>query len=178
MGSMSKITINNIFSALTVLHNPFKNLVLTNVYVGHHEADYLVIRPSGWADEFEIKRSVVDFHKDFKKKTKGVHKHNNLRKAYNGKNIRTASKTKMKIRRFWFVVPEDILDEIKNDVPEYAGLIRIHKAKNNRCYAKVIKKAPDLTYGVTKWTNADKLKIYRKMYFRFWKRYKDELVPK
>ena len=72
------------------------------------ECDIISVTKSGYAQEFEIKRTLADYRADFNKKRK--HK---WLKANHG-NIPS---------RFWYVI--NGFDLRPDDVPEYAGLIKI-----------------------------------------------------
>ena len=66
-----------------------------------HECDILSVTKNNYLREVEIKISVSDFKADFKKK----HNHEG------------------NIRQFYYAVPYYILDDIKNLVPEHAGIL-------------------------------------------------------
>jgi hypothetical protein len=86
-----------------------QNIVVPNVSwglqgKGHdgHECDLLILRPSGYAVEIEIKRSFADLKAEAKKR----HRH----------------ESKL-IRELWFSVPVEILDKARELIPERAGLL-------------------------------------------------------
>lgn len=66
-----------------------------------HECDILSVTKNNYLREIEIKISVSDFKADFKKK----HNHEG------------------NIRQFYYAVPYYILDDIKDLVPEHAGIL-------------------------------------------------------
>jgi ribosomal protein S10 len=85
-----------------------QNLVVPNVSWGMvnndgilHECDILVLTPSGYATEIEIKVSKYDLLKDAEKR----HNHNH--------NL---------IRKFYFAVPESLKQIALESIPERAGL--------------------------------------------------------
>lgn len=83
------------------------NIIVPNVSWGipeiGHECDILILRPSGYAAEIEIKRSMGDLKADAKKK----HHHGSAM-----------------IRELWFCVSSDWdMDKVKEQVPAQAGII-------------------------------------------------------
>jgi putative uncharacterized protein FNV0627 len=66
-----------------------------------HECDILSVTKNNYLREIEIKISVSDFKADFKKK----HNHEG------------------NIRQFYYAVPYYVLDDIKDLVPEHAGIL-------------------------------------------------------
>lgn len=86
-----------------------QNLIVPNVSWGMsnnngclHECDVLVLTPSGYATEIEIKISKGDLLQDMNKRH--AHKHN-------------------LIRRFYYAVPEKLKEIALNVIPERAGLL-------------------------------------------------------
>lgn len=69
---MPDLTERDITNALARHLGWSKNLVLPNLQSGPlgFEADLTLIRPSGWAEEFEVKVSKADFRKEFTKTLK------------------------------------------------------------------------------------------------------------
>ena len=69
---MSRITEQTVQIALSKYFDCRRNLVLPNAYYGvhglNHEVDLLVVKPTGYAIEVEIKLSKADLKKDFEKK--------------------------------------------------------------------------------------------------------------
>jgi hypothetical protein len=92
-------------------------IVVPNVYYGLHihETDLLVLTPSGYAWEIEIKTSLADLKAD-KKKAHGHYSN--------------------KIKRLYFAVPEDLKDKALEHIPERAGLfvIKPEYRSNGRSY--------------------------------------------
>ncbi|MFA5715025.1 MAG: hypothetical protein WC998_04765 [Candidatus Paceibacterota bacterium] len=96
---------------------------------GLWESDVFGINKNGYMYEFEIKRSRSDFLADFRNKE---HKHrlfkerNAIRIYDEWKDGKRTGNTYENIQipnRFFFVCEEGLL--LKNDIPEYAGLITI-----------------------------------------------------
>jgi len=77
------------------------------------------VTQAGYAEEFEIKTSVSDFQADFRKRVgwgRSALKHDILAGRVDmGKWTLP--------RRFWFVVPAEIADQVKGEVPDHAGLM-------------------------------------------------------
>lgn len=60
------MTSADVTRSLVRMFSPHKNLVVPNCCTKlAWEADLLVVRPSGWAEEFEIKVSIADFRREF-----------------------------------------------------------------------------------------------------------------
>jgi hypothetical protein len=93
-----------------------QNLIVPNISWGLyiHECDLLVVKKSGYAIEVEIKVSVQDFKKDFKK----GHQHND---KFN------------RIKSMYYAFPKSIVDKCVDLVPENCGIISVRKY-NGECY--------------------------------------------
>lgn len=82
-----------------------RNLIVPNVYWGLgllYEADLVVLRPSNWAVEVEIKVSSADIRADLRKQ----HQHDS--KLF---------------RELYFAVPDDLKDD--PNIPERAGVLSV-----------------------------------------------------
>jgi hypothetical protein len=100
-----KITAQDIEVVLARHFNYRANIIVPNVSWGlglRYEADLVVLRKSGYADEIEIKVTASDIKADLKKKVQ----HDS---AF--------------FRRLWFAVPAGLEDH--PDIPERAGIICI-----------------------------------------------------
>ena len=75
----TKLTVDEIELAIvnSTLFNKRRDIIVPNVSWGllNHEADMVIMTPSGYLTEIEIKRSWEDFKADFKK----GHKHDDER---------------------------------------------------------------------------------------------------
>jgi hypothetical protein len=100
-----------------------QNLIVPNISWGLyiHECDLLVVKKSGYAIEVEIKVSVQDFKKDFKK----GHQHND---KFN------------RIKSMYYAFPKSIVDKCVDLVPENCGIISVRKY-NGECYCQTIRGA-------------------------------------
>jgi hypothetical protein len=125
-------------------------IVVPNVYYGLHihETDLLVLTPSGYAWEIEIKTSLADLKAD-KKKAHGHYSN--------------------KIKRLYFAVPEDLKDKALEHIPERAGLFIIH-LNSTRKYPKYVSlvKAPQINTGARKLTEKEIKKLYELATMRLW----------
>lgn len=133
-----------------------RNLIIPNVSWGfglNYEADIIVVRPSGYAIEVEIKNSERDIKADKKKK-----------KWRNGKWPCRYFK------EFWMAVPEKL--EKSKYIPSHAGILRIYKYRN-KYYGKVIKK-PEINNNSVKLNKNQIEKLKRLLCLRIWKIKKDE----
>lgn len=82
-----------------------QNIIVPNIHWGlglNYEADIVVLRPSGYAMEIEIKVSRADIGADMKKRQN----HNS--------NL---------FRQLWFAMPQQIADDSR--IPERAGILAI-----------------------------------------------------
>lgn len=133
-------------------------LMVPNMYYPTHrfgEMDMFFLRPSGYAEEFEIKVSTTDFKSDVKKTAK----HQVLLHAFSNGICHSY----ILPNRFSYVVSEAVnLDSVI--VPEYAGL---YIARNRRI--DCIKCPPFIHKNKLNWTEkAAKSVIFRylRQYFR------------
>lgn len=105
-----------------------KHIIVPNISWGllNHEADLVVMRSTGVLIEIEIKVSVADFKKDFKKQ----HGH----KDYGGR-----------ITEFYYAIPFNLLEKCLPLIPEEAGIIVVqeYEYSDNKksVYAKIEKPA-------------------------------------
>lgn len=98
--------------ALARFFDCYKHLIVPNVYWGlkfRHELDLLIISKAGYGTEIEIKVSKSDLKADKKKK----HCHKDIR-----------------IKAFYFAVPEFLKEFALTEIPEHAGLYVVNKYKN------------------------------------------------
>ena len=141
-----------------------QNIIVPNVSWGFYlpyEADVLILRPSGFVEEVEIKISMADLRRD-KEKEKWK------------QNINTL------VRRFWYCFPESMnkhLTEIHNSVPIFAGLLVAEFDSNrNRFYIRQIRPAV-VNVRAKKISDKEKLNLARLGCMRIWslKRHRNEL---
>ena len=102
------------------------HLVVPNVSWGalNHEADVLVVRETGYCIEFEIKQSFPDYKNDFKK-----HKWK-------------LGPSKL-IKEFYYVFPAELWHKREGDIkqllPDFAGVLVVYREFNIGSYAKEMK---------------------------------------
>ena len=148
---MKAWTENRIIGILAFHFDFGKNVIVPNYMKGltnAGEADLLVLRPSDWAEEIEIKISAADFKAEFK------HKPTKHTKLTNGKHH---------CKKYWFAMPLDLALELKKDIPEYAGLLGVNGWKDVR----VVKPAPVLK-NASKVPAESKDKMMKSIYSRYW----------
>ena len=140
--------------SLAKYYGPRTHIMVPNVSWGagfRDEKDLVVIRPSGYMVECEIKRSFADFKNDFKK-----------RKWKTNPNLSTA------VREFYYVFPESLWKKRRSDIEAllqpFAGVISIND-KWRRCSVEVKAKPNKLA---KKFNDKQKLMIARLGVLRMW----------
>lgn len=125
-----------------------QNVIVPNVHWGlglHYEADLVVLRPSGWAIEVEIKISAADIRADLKKRRQ--HDSNLFRELY-------------------FAVPECLAENA--NIPEHAGILSVYW---HGAYGPWrVKKIRDAARRKTahKWRPETRQKLYELAAMRTW----------
>ena len=119
-----------------------KHIIIPNFYL-EHECDLIVIRPTRYAIEVEIKRTVADMKNDLKKS------HNHVSEF---------------IVELYYAFPENIAEKCIPLVPEHAGIFII---KPNRVKASLFRKAKRNPKAV-RWTNREVKKVLRYSVYRVW----------
>lgn len=130
--------------ALARMFNYRQNLMVPNVWWGfglRYEADLVVVRPSGWMLEIEIKVTSSDIRADLKKKI--LHDDRRFKQLY-------------------FAVPEAL--ENHADIPMRAGIISV---KEKTGWAHIIRGAL-LNKNAEKISAADKLRLLELGVMRVW----------
>ena len=133
-------------------------IVIPNVYHFNWESDMLLLKPSGYLYEYEIKRTLSDFRADKKK----YYKHFLMKDNNNQRHS-----VRRNPRLFYYVCPVDIIP--LDQVPEYSGLIYVYE---NTWMWKIIKKAPILKSE--KLSVEKMMKLSQKGVARYWKLRRDE----
>jgi len=126
-----------------------QNIIVPNISYGLyiHEVDILIVSPSGYATEIEIKTSISDLKADLKKE----HGHRSN-----------------KIKYLFFAIPEELQEKALPLIPERAGLIVIKPNKfNNWNYCSIIK-SPITNKLARKLTNDELLKLGHLSAMRIW----------
>jgi hypothetical protein len=122
-----------------------RNIIVPNISYGilDYEADLVILTPSGYATEIEIKVTASDLKKDLKKR----HKHRNDLIHY-----------------FYFAIPH-YLEKYIDDIPKNAGILKI-KDYGGRSYVSTIRGC--YLNKVPKWDDAKRKKITRLSTMRIW----------
>lgn len=128
----------------------------TRVFGLGHEADLVVLRPSGWADEVEIKCRATDIVADTKKRK--------WRLCDKGRCWPSEL-----FRRMWFAVPHDLADHPA--IPEFCGVIavyhRIDYCDREFWTTRVVRES-EMNPGARKFSGAERLKLLELAYRRIW----------
>ena len=107
---LERITARDIEIIVARHFNWRQNIIVPNISWGllnwGHEVDVLIIHPSGWADEVEIKVRASDIRADTKKRHRQRGREDIL-------------------KRLWFAVPENLSDH--PDIPDDAGILAYRK---------------------------------------------------
>jgi hypothetical protein len=128
------------------------NIIVPNIswgLPGMHECDVFIVKKSGYAVEVEIKRTKADLLADFKKK----HDHSDVR-----------------IREFYYALPEKLLETCTELIPEHAGIISCYKsqwATRNDIYATIKRKAT-IRKDARKLTQEEQFKVAKLGTMRIW----------
>jgi len=146
------ITAQQIEIAVAKHFNSRANVIVPNVYFGlglPYEADLVVLRPSDWAIEIEIKISAADIKADLKKR----HRHDSLL-----------------FRQLYFAVPEALADH--PDIPDSAGILSVCQINNPyRNEPNLVvknKRAAALRKGAVKWKPSLRQKLCELAAMRIW----------
>lgn len=128
-------------------------LVVPNVSYGFlpWESDVLVINKDDSLSEVEIKISVADFRRDSKKQK--WHSHG------------MQQEFKRLITRFYYAMPIEIYERVKDEVPDFAGVIVVRDNRFNP--TQTVKRATS-NRSCQKLSVEDQLKLARLMCFRYW----------
>ena len=136
------------------------------------EADILVMHKSGWLWEIEVKISVADFRREFKEKAE---KHEALQSGLIKRrfkwDIRSYTNPHSIIKKYFFAMPVEVYEKVKDEIPAYAGVILVDDAKRDRSKNLrpwVEKKAKDLP--AERGGDDVRNKIAWSCYWRMWKR--------
>ena len=130
-----------------------QNIIVPNVYWGirglDYEADLVVLRPSGYAIEIEIKVTAADIRADLKKQ----HAH--------GSKL---------FKELWFAAPAELSGH--RDIPARAGIISIEPCKSsswqpNGYVARRIRVA-QTNKSAVKWSEQRRLELCRLATMRVW----------
>jgi hypothetical protein len=142
------MTANDIEIAVAEHFNYRQNLIVPNVSWGlnelGHEADMLILRPSGWLTEIEIKIRGSDIHMEKHKKS--------------GHLSRI-------VQMIYFAVPENLIAH--KMIPRNAGILGITVGEDLSSSVRVVRTA-QVFLGARKITHEEKLKIALLGAMRIW----------
>ena len=143
------VTTNEMEVAIATHFGIRTHIIVPNLFWGffNHECDLFLIRKSGYGFEVEIKRSVSDFHADFKKKHGHVDKQNRIVQLY-------------------YAFPEELYTKLEKDVPLDCGIISVGTYGNNHI-ARVRREATRRK-GARPLTDKEIAKISRLGVMRVW----------
>lgn len=135
------------------------------------EADLLLLHPSGWVWEIEIKVSVADFRREFRTKEA---KHKVLSEGLfekRGSYGYIHTKKNKHVQKFFFAIPKEVYDKLREeDFPEYAGVIVVDPAYADswgRLRAKIVRRAKNLP-GAEKAGSAFRIRLLELAHARLW----------
>jgi hypothetical protein len=124
-----------------------QNVIVPNVHWGlglNYEADLVVLRPSGWAIEIEIKCSAADIRADLKK-----------RRQHDSPLF----------RELYFAVPDFLAENAS--IPAHAGILSIYEYKPG--WMKATKtRDPVVRKTAHKWRPETRQKLYELAAMRTW----------
>jgi hypothetical protein len=145
--------ITRIVEIATARHfNYRKNIIVPNVSWGiglRYEADLVVLRPSGYAVEIEIKATESDIKRDLKK-----------RAGHDGNHYKYGQL----FRELWFSVPEHLA--FSKHFPDCAGILLVKKCKKSG-YARILRR-PKIRKQAIKWPDTLRIKLLHLGLMRIW----------
>lgn len=126
-----------------------QNVIVPNVSYGlmSHEADVVVMKPSGWAEEVEIKISAADIKRDL------------------GKNNGKGHCRDCHMRKLWFAVPEHLAED--PNIPAFAGILSLSRNGYGSIRVATVR-APELNKIARKLTASEQLTLARLGCMRIW----------
>lgn len=125
-----------------------KNIIVPRVErgAGLHECDLIMLRPTGYATEYEIKISKGDLMKDFKKE----HGHQNEL-----------------IKEMYYAVPMNLVSDTLSVIDRKYGVIGILRKGDGSLEAKEIR--PAVHQKARKWTDEEAYQLMRLNAMRLWR---------
>ncbi len=144
---MNRLTAQQIEMAVADHFGYRQNLIVPNVHWGlglPYEADLVILRPSGWAIEVEIKCTASDIKADHRKRRQ--HDSNLFRELY-------------------FAVPEAL--SYSADIPEHAGIFSVFWYRPGWLKVKKVRSAA-LRKTATKWKPETRQKLCELAAMRIW----------
>lgn len=149
------------------------NRLLPNCCHTGWESDLLLLRKSGWLEEFEIKVTKADLRRELVEK---ADKHELLQRgkptlhyeppAYQQRKDCSEPKQHT-IHRFWFVMPIALAESLSGEIPMHCGLLAVERGGWAGRVTE-LRKAPVLKMA-RKPTDREVIDILESAYFRFWR---------
>lgn len=142
------MTSQHVELAVAVHFDYIQNIIVPNIYWGMgllYEADVVVLRPSDYGIEVEIKVSSSDIKADLKKE----HQHDSSL-----------------FKELWFAVPADLAGH--PDIPEHAGILSIGDKYASGIRRVTVTRKPVRNKYAQKWTVEQRLKLLRLASMRTW----------
>lgn len=134
---------------------------------GWWECDVLRVLKSGFTAEFEIKLTPSDFRKDFEKTAS--YGWGKRCQAYDGavKHELLAKGTGACPNYFWFAMTPQLYGKVKDEIPDYAGVVLAQARGATWMSLNVAKKAPRLHPRKSEedWEQM----LFKTFYWRLWK---------
>lgn len=124
-----------------------QNIIVPNVWWGlglGYEADMVVLRPSGWAVEVEIKVTAADIRRDLDKRRLAHHS--------------------PLFRQLWFAVPEALASN--EYIPQQAGVLAV--TLNRGVYQATTQRSAALNKEARQWTELEQMKLLHLGLMRIW----------
>lgn len=118
-----------------------KNVIVCNIQKGMdiYECDVLLLRPTGYGVEFEIKLTRSDLMKDFKKEHE--HDHELVKEVY-------------------FTVPMDLVSVALKEVPIKYGVIGVRRDKEMNPVTEIVRES-QINPAARQWTDSERMQLLR-----------------
>ena len=153
-----RITVRDIEIAVARHFNYRMNLIVPNVSWGllpwGHEVDVLVVRPSGWAEEVEIKITASDIKADTQKRHRQI------------KLIGEHDFLYEQLHKIWFAVPEKLAGHL--DIPNYAGILTYNPTATAESQILKTVRGPALNKNARKLTSGEIYTVAHLGCMRIW----------
>ncbi len=176
------MTEGEVIRALLERWSPWRYRVLPHtVNVAGWEADLLIVQPSGYVEEIEVKVSVADFRAELANKSlkheqlehgrfKSKWCHARKRFILDRDNPQPHS-----VRRFWFAMPMEILDKIRPDIPAWAGVLAVKESMSLqggiRRTQLIEVRSPKILKMAQKLTPEQYQQLLESCYHKYWRAY-------
>lgn len=154
---MDRVKTLEIETAILLQYKFNKNLIVPNITAQmgllSFETDMLCLSSSGYATGFEIKVSKSDLRNDLKK-----HHIKNLNNVVDGKS--GLERYYKKFKYFYYAVPEFLVSDTIELVPEFCGIYSYEKHKTEKYFVLVEKRKPVKLFDY-KWSDSERYDVAR-----------------